>query len=167
MTDPFFSIRLEQPGDCPAIDLLNDAAFGPGRFARTAYRLREGVPHDPALSFVALTDDRLMGSVRLTPIAIGGDDALLLGPLAVNPEVSGRGIGRRLVRVAVEEAAALGHRLVLLVGDAPYYAPLGFELVTPGAITLPGPVDPRRLLAARLGDSAHDIKGEARSIRGR
>lgn len=162
MTEQTYSIRLETDGDAPAIDFLNDAAFGPGRFARTAYRLREGIPHDPALAFVATVGDRLVGSVRLTPILVGSAGALLLGPLAVHPDVANRGIGRTLVRAAVARARELGHRLVLLVGDPPYYAPVGFSPVRPGQITLPGPVDPHRLLAAHLDDGAETIAGEAR-----
>ncbi|WP_018700920.1 GNAT family N-acetyltransferase [Amorphus coralli] len=165
MTAETHQIRLEDPGDAPAIDNLNDAAFGPGRFARTAYRLREGVPHDPAISFVATWNGRLVGSVRLTPMEIGDAPALLLGPLAVHPDVANRGIGRALVRTSVERAAELGHRLVLLVGDPPYYAPVGFAPVTPGRITLPGPVDPRRILAAELTGDAGSITGEARRLR--
>ena len=157
-------IRIEEPGDEPAIDALNDAAFGPGRFARTAYRLREGVPHDPAISFVALWEGRLIGSVRLTAIEIGTHPGLLLGPLAVHPDVANRGIGRALVRSSVARATELGHRLVLLVGDPPYYAPVGFAPVAPGRITLPGPVDPRRILAAHLSDDADTIAGEARRL---
>lgn len=164
MSEESFVIRLEEAGDCPEIERLNDAAFGPGRFARTAYRLREGVAHDPTLSFVAIWRGGLVGSVRLTPIAIGAFDALLLGPLAVHPCAANRGIGRRLVRVAVEEARAQGHRLVLLVGDLSYYGPLGFSPVWQNAITLPGPVDPGRVLAARINDEAHEICGEARRI---
>lgn len=162
VTEQTYLIRLEAAGDVPAIDVLNDAAFGPGRFARTAYRMREGVPHDPALAFVATVGDRLVGSVRLTPIQVGADPALLLGPLAVHPDVANRGIGRALVRTAVARARALGHRLVLLVGDPPYYAPVGFSPVRPGQITFPGPVDPHRLLAVHLDDGADAIAGEAR-----
>lgn len=164
MTEKTYLIRLEDPDDCPAIDHLNDAAFGPGRFARTAYRLREGVAHDPLLSFVATWDGRLVGSVRLTPILIGSFPAQLLGPLAVHPDVASRGIGRALVRISVDRARELGHRLVLLVGDPPYYSPLGFEPVPFGEITFPGPVDARRILAARLDDAAGEIRGEARRV---
>jgi predicted N-acetyltransferase YhbS len=162
VTEQTYLIRLETAGDEPAIDLLNDAAFGPGRFARTAYRMREGVPHDPDLAFVATVGGRLVGSVRLTPVLIGDARALLLGPLAVHPDVANRGIGRNLVRRAVARARELGHRLVLLVGDPPYYAPVGFTPVRPGQITFPGPVDPYRLLAAHLDDEADTIAGEAR-----
>ena len=162
MTEQTYLIRLEAAGDAPAIDILNDTAFGPGRFARTAYRLREGIPHDPELAFVATVDGRLVGSVRLTPILVETTGALLLGPLAVHPDVANRGIGRNLVRTAVARARELGHRLVLLVGDPPYYAPVGFAPVRPGQITFPGPVDPHRLLAASLTDGAEAIAGEVR-----
>lgn len=160
-----FVIREEVPADAPTIEALLDVAFGPGRFAKTAYRLREGVPHDPRLSFVAIAGDRLVGSVRLTPFAIGDTPALLLGPLAVEPAFSGRGAGRELVRTALAAAHAQGHRLVMLVGDLPYYGPLGFVPVAPDRVTLPGPVDPRRLLVCGLVDgAAAEARGAARRI---
>ncbi len=150
MTESPFTLRPERPADAPAIEALNDVAFGPGRFARTAYRLREGVPPDPRLSLIAEIGERLIGSVRLTPITIAGRPALLLGPLAVDPAWSGRGCGKQLVRTALAAARAAGHALVLLVGDEPYYGPLGFARLPPGSVTLPGPVDPARILLAEL-----------------
>jgi predicted N-acetyltransferase YhbS len=75
---------------------------------------------------------------------------LLLGPLVVAPEFAGQGFGRQLIAEALERAKADGVRLVVLVGDEPYYGRFGFHPVPPGQITLPGPVDPRRLLAAEL-----------------
>jgi predicted N-acetyltransferase YhbS len=149
-----FTLVLERPEDAAAIEALNELAFGPGRFARAAYRLREGVPHDPALSFVALAGATMVGSVRLTRIRIGGRPALLLGPLAVVPEWKGRGAGKGLVRTALAAARAAGHQVVLLVGDEPYYGPLGFTRLPPYTITLPGPADPLRVLVAELQPGA-------------
>jgi predicted N-acetyltransferase YhbS len=153
--------RPELPGDDGAIDAMHAETFGPGRFARTAFRLREGVTHDIGVSLVAEHDGALVGSVRLTPIRIGDAPALLLGPLTVRPHLKNRGIGKALMRLAVERARYAGHRLVLLVGDLPYYAPFGFGVAPPGAITMPGPVDPSRLLIAEL------VPGAADQARGR
>ncbi len=147
-------LRPETAEDQAAIDALHDHAFGPGRFARTASRLREGVLADPHLSLVATVDGRLAGSVKISPIRIGGEAALLLGPLAVDPDFEKRGIGRALVAATIAEARARGHRLMLLVGDAPYYGPLGFNRVDPERIWLPGPVDPRRVLLCELVEGA-------------
>src|SRR5690606_33283205 len=91
MTSIPFTVRAEQPGDADRVEALNEAAFGPGRFSRSAYRLREGVPHDPDLSLVAEADGALVSSVRMTPIAIGGRPAILLGPLVVDPPWKGKG----------------------------------------------------------------------------
>lgn len=147
-----FLIRLEEPEDVSIIDTLHEEAFGPGRFARTAFRLREGIAHDPRLSFVGMVGEEVAGSVRLTPIAIGAANALLLGPLAVSPRFKNKGIGRALVRAALLAAKDLGEEYALLVGDAPYYAPLGFRQVEFGLIAFPGPVDPARVLVATLAD---------------
>ncbi len=154
-------IRHELPEDAAAVDALHEITFGPGRFAKTAYRLREGVPCDPALSFVALAGTRVVGSVRLTPILIGQRPATLLGPLCVHPDAQSRGTGRNLVAAALEAATARQAGPVLLVGDRAYYEPLGFAPVAPGAITLPGPVDANRLLIAAAG-AAGPFQGPAR-----
>jgi len=159
MTACPFSFRPELPEDDAEIDILHAQAFGPGRFVRAAFRLREGVPHAPDLSFVATLDGALVASVRLTPITIGGRPALLLGPLAVKPPHKGRGAGKRLVRAALEAAREGGHSVVLLVGDEPYYGPLGFARLARHAISLPAPVDPDRVLVAGLRPGALDGLG--------
>jgi predicted N-acetyltransferase YhbS len=158
------SFRVETPDDAAAIEAIHEETFGPGRFARTAFRLREGVPHDPLLSLVAIHDGDLVGSVRLTPIRIGEAPAMLLGPLAVRPHLKNRGIGKALMRHAMEAARQRGHSVVLLVGDLPYYWPFGFRAVPPGSIVMPGPVDPARLLVAELKPGAVDkARGIARA----
>ena len=149
-----FDYRPEQPSDAAAVEALHAEVFGPGRFARAAFRLREGVLHDPDLSLVATVDGKLAASVRLTPIRIGTVPALLLGPLVVAPPYAGRGAGRTLVRKSLAAARERGHRLVLLVGDEPYYGALGFSRLPPYAVTLPGPVDPARVLIASLAPNA-------------
>jgi predicted N-acetyltransferase YhbS len=156
MTDLSLTILPETPDDALAIDRLHERTFGPGRFARTAYRIREGVGHDLSLSFTARIGTLLVGSVRLSPITIGDTRALLLGPLTVEPPFRGRGIAKALVARSLAEAKAKGHRLVILVGDEPYYGPLGFSRIKKGQVTMPGPVDPARLLVAELAPGAFD-----------
>ena len=165
MTESPFTYRLEQPADNTEIETLHARTFGPGRFARAAFRLREDVPPDPALSFVALAGDELVASVRLTPIRIGDRPALLLGPLAVKPAHTGRGAGKQLVRIAVQAAREAGHNVILLVGDEPYYGPLGFTRLQRNAITLPAPVDPDRVLVAGLtADALEGLSGGAKRV---
>lgn len=165
MTTTAFTYRPEHPADDPGIEALHAQAFGPGRFARAAFRLREGVPHDPTLSFVALAEDEFVASVRLTSITIGGRPAILLGPLAVKPAYKGKGAGKQLVRISLAAAREAGHRVVLLVGDEPYYGPLGFTRLARGAITLPAPADPDRVLVAGLtADALDGLAGKAERI---
>lgn len=156
MTDLSLAIRPEVASEAPTIEKLHERAFGPGRFARTAFRLREGQPHEPTLSFTALVGTLVVGSIRLTRISIGGADGLLLGPVTVEPAFMGRGIGMALVRRSIEAAQAEGHRLVLLVGDEPFYARAGFKRVPGGRLTLPGPVDPARVLILELEPGAFE-----------
>lgn len=147
-------IRLEEAADSSEIESIQAAAFGPGRFVRTAFRIREGIPHDPSLSFVGLSGQTVAGSVRLTRIMIGERPSLLLGPLTVAPEFKNRGLGKKLLQVAIDAAGNEGETAILLVGDAPYYSPFGFQQVPMGSVQLPGPVDPARVLIARLNGAA-------------
>jgi predicted N-acetyltransferase YhbS len=156
MTDISLSILAETPDDAPAIERLHERTFGPGRYAKTAYRLREQVAHSLDVSFTARTGTLLVGSVRLSPVRIGETKALLLGPLTVEPAFRERGVGLALIERALKEAGAKGHRLVILVGDEPYYGKAGFKPVPPGRAIMPGPVDPARLLVAELADGAFD-----------
>jgi predicted N-acetyltransferase YhbS len=150
MTDLSLTILPETPDDALPIEQLHERTFGPGRFAKTAYRIREGVGHDPTLSFTARIGTLLVGSVRLSPVLIGITPALFVGPLTVDPPFRERGIGMMLLERALAEAKARRHRLAVLVGDEPYYAKAGFKRVPPGQVTMPGPVDPDRLLIAEL-----------------
>jgi predicted N-acetyltransferase YhbS len=161
-----WEIRPEEPSDATQIDALVAKSFGPGRYAKTAWRLREGVSPQKGLSFVAIEGDVLRGSVRFWPIAVGGDIALLLGPLAVETEQRGRGVGVGLMNRGVEEARALGHRAIILVGDAPYYARAGFAPLPAGKIKFPGPVDSARILGLALVEGALDsLGGDVRRAR--
>jgi predicted N-acetyltransferase YhbS len=156
MSDPSLTILPETVDDALAIERLNERAFGPGRFAKTAYRIREQLGHRLELSFTARIGTLLVGSVRLTPIKVGDTPALLLGPLTVEPPFRERGIGQALTERALAEARARGHRLVLLVGDEPYYGKCGFRRIAKGEATMPGPVDPARLLVCELVAGAFD-----------
>ena len=165
---PQFEIRDESAEDAVVLSDLSAAAFGPGRFARAAYRVREGVAPAPGLSLAVWSDGRLLGGVRFTPISVGAETrALLLGPLVIDPAHAGRGFGKALVIEGLARARARSFRLVVLVGDLPYYGRLGFQQVTPGQITLPGPVDPQRLLAFELQAGAlAGAKGMVQALRG-
>ena len=154
MTDLSLTILAETANDAQAIERLNSRTFGPGRFVLSSYRLREHADHRLDLSFTARIGTLLVGSVRQLPISIGDTPALLLGPLTVEPPFRKRGIGRALLDRAITEAKAKGHRLVVLVGDESYYGRVGFKVIPKGRASMPGPVDPKRLLVAELVDGA-------------
>jgi predicted N-acetyltransferase YhbS len=156
MSDPSPTIAPERPGDVQAIERLHERTFGPGRFALTAQRLREYVDHRLDLSFTARIGTLLVGSVRQLPVCIGDTPALMLGPLTVEPPFRSHGIGRALMERALNEARAKGFRLVVLVGDEPYYTRVGFKRIAKGRVTMPGPVDPARLLVVELVDGAFE-----------
>jgi predicted N-acetyltransferase YhbS len=163
MTDLSPTILPETPDDAVAVERLHERTFGPGRYAKSAYRLRERRGHQLELSFTARIGTLLVGSVRLSRIRIGETQALLLGPVTVEPPFRERGIGYALIDRALAEAKARGHRLVVLVGDEPYYGKSGFKRIPKGRATMPGPVDPARLLVCELADAAFD--GVAGAIR--
>jgi len=163
MSDLPLVLEPETPDDAEQIQRLNERVFGPGRFVRTAYRVRERADPDPSLSFVARVGTLLVGANSMTPIVIGEAPALLLGPLIVEPVFRSQGIGETLVTCSLEAARMAGWKLIILVGDEPYYARMGFKRVPAGRISLPGPVDPERLLYCELEPGALDAaSGEAR-----
>jgi len=177
-----YQITTERPEDGPAIEQLLDQAFGANRESKTSYRFREGVAPVDALKLVARAGDagaggRLIGTLRFWPIAIDGrplglgrKPALLLGPLAVAPELHGQGIGGALMRQGLDMAAWARHRIVLLVGDLGYYRRFGFAPALTHGLFMPGEV-PERLLAHELAAGAlNGVAGEVRpwrSVRGR
>ncbi len=113
MNDIALTILPETPADAPAIERLHERTFGPGRFAKTAYRLREQAAHRLDISFTARIGTLLVGSIWLSPIRIGETKALLLGPLTVEPAFRERGVGQALIERALRDAKAKGHRLVI------------------------------------------------------
>ncbi len=155
------SVLQEQPHHAADIAALHDLCFGPGRYVRTAERLREGNHKVDRLCRVGLISDRLCGTVRFWPIQVGDQSGLLLGPLAVAPDLRDRGIGLALMQSGLAQARSDGHRFAVLVGDEPYYARAGFKVVSPGKILLPGPFDASRLLIVELEPNV------AESVRGR
>lgn len=147
--------RHVRAADLPAIIALHETVFGPGRFARSAYRVREGKGLTSRFCRLAEREGELIASLRLTEILIGGKPgAALLGPIAVAAKFSNQGFGRRLIAEALEEMRSCGVALVVLVGDEPYYGRLGFKVVPPGQITFPGPANPARILACELQPGA-------------
>src|SRR3990172_8115428 len=156
MSELNVTILPETADDAQAIDRLHERTFGPGNYERTAFRIREGRAHLLELSFTARIGTLLVGSLRLTPICIGDTPALLLGPLTVEPPFRERGGGSALIKRALKDADAKGHRLVVLVGDEPFYGKIGFKRIPKGQVKMPGPVDPARLLVNELSPGAFD-----------
>jgi predicted N-acetyltransferase YhbS len=155
------ALSAERPADRPLVEELIARAFGPGRYAKTAERLREGNRPVADLCFVAWAEEGAVGCVRLWPVRIGGAKALLLGPIAVDETHQSRGLGAALIGRACDEAAGRGHGLVILVGDESYFGPLGFSAALAGAVVMPGPVDRRRVLVRALAPHAADgLKGQ-------
>jgi predicted N-acetyltransferase YhbS len=153
------SIEAARPADEAQIEKLHQRAFGPGRFARTAYRIREQAGEAATLAYVARVGSLLVGSVQLTPVRIGETRAFVLGPLTVEPAFEGRGIGAALLERASQAARAVRASAILLVGDEPYYGRHGYKRVPPGRISMPGPVDPGRLLMLAIGEDAAALAG--------
>lgn len=147
-------IDLEIPGDVAAREALLDRAFGPDRLAKTCERLREGRLPAEGLAFAVRDGDALVATLRFWHVDAGGVPALMLGPVAVDPAQQSRGFGGALIRHGLARAAEIGHRAVILVGDAPYYARFGFERCHAERLALPGPVDPARFLGLEIAAGA-------------
>jgi predicted N-acetyltransferase YhbS len=152
--DACAAIRAETPLDFLARESLLDRSFGTGRWRKTCERLREGRLPAPGLAFSATKNRILVGTLRFWSVDAGGCDALMLGPVAVASCQRSQGLGGRMIREGLERARALGHKAVILVGDAPYYERFGFSRAGALALDLPGPVDPARFLALELQPGA-------------
>jgi predicted N-acetyltransferase YhbS len=151
-----FAVRGERASDVAAREALLDASFGAGRTARTCQRLRDGRAPAEGLAFTAIRNGKLVGTVRLWHVSAGGRPALVLGPLAVDASCRGLGIGAALMDHALSAAKARGHGVVILLGDASYYARFGFSAEKTAKLSLPGPFERERLLALELRDGALD-----------
>ena len=151
-----FVIRAERASDVVAREALLDACFGGNRHMRTCQRLRDGRAPAEGLALSAVRQGRLVGTVRLWHVSVGGLQALMLGPLAVDDTCRGLGVGAALMDRALDIARHRGHAAVILLGDAPYYARFGFSAEKTGALSLPGPFERDRLLGLGLRDGALD-----------
>jgi predicted N-acetyltransferase YhbS len=151
-----FAIRAERASDVAAREALLDACFGASRHTRTCQRLRDGRAPAEGLSLSALCEGRLVGTVRLWHVSAGGQPALMLGPLAVEDSSRKLGVGAALMDHALAAAKARGHRAVILLGDAPYYARFGFSAAKTGELSLSGPFERDRLLGLELREGALD-----------
>jgi len=151
-----FAIRAERASDVVAREALLDACFGDNRHMRTCQRLRDGRAPAEGLALSATARGRLVGTVRLWHVSAGGIPALMLGPLAVEVTSRKLGVGAALMDHALAAATARGHRAVILLGDAPYYARFGFSAARTSELSLPGPFERDRLLGLELRDGALD-----------
>jgi len=151
-----FAIRAERASDVAAREALLDACFGVNRHTRTCQRLRDGRAPAEGLAFSAVRQGRLVGTVRLWHVSAGGIPALMLGPLAVEDSSRKLGVGAALMDHALAAAKARGHRAVILLGDAPYYARFGFSAAKTGELSLSGPFERDRLLGLELREGALD-----------
>jgi predicted N-acetyltransferase YhbS len=151
-----FAIRAEEASDVVAREALLDACFGENRHLRTCQRLRDGRAPAEGLAFSAMAEGKLVGTLRLWHVSAGGIPALMLGPLAVEASSRKLGVGTALMDHALAAATTRGHRAVILLGDAPYYARFGFSPDKMAELSLPGPFERDRLLGLELASGALD-----------
>jgi len=150
-----YQIIHERPEDAAKIEPLLELCFGPARFEKTAYKIREKLTPISQLSLVAIEGDKLHGTIRYWPLVIDqAFSALLLGPIAVAPDKQGEGIGISLIEESLKLAKELGHKAVILVGDPDYYKRFGFSSAFAKRLDMPGPVDAHRFLVHELVDNS-------------
>jgi predicted N-acetyltransferase YhbS len=164
-----FRVAPHSAGEEERIEGVLNAAFGPGRFAKTSERIRErGAAFVPALSHVAYQGADLKGCCQIWRVRVGEGTALFLGPLAVHPNTQGGGLGALLVNTTVAACAEAANASdsqandgswVFLIGAPRFFEPLGFTQVPKGQLTLPGAVDPARLMWIGLKPGALDYAG--------
>jgi len=157
---PAYEILPDTPAHADAVEALYDEVFGPGRFAKTAERLREGNAKIADASLVAVDAEGLTGVVRVWPVTVGeGGRAAFLGPIAVAERRRGNGVAFMLMERAIGVCREQGYAAVILVGDQEYYDRFGFKRAGDGRFALPGPVDQHRILIRDLSAGATKLKG--------
>jgi predicted N-acetyltransferase YhbS len=150
-------LASESFSDAPRAEALIEAAFGPGRLAKAAERVRESAEFAPDLSFCAWRDGAMVGTVKMWRARVGETPVVFLGPIAVESSERSAGVGALLVERACEAAALAGETAIVLVGDEPYFGRFGFSVA--GEVALPGPVDPKRVLAKALNPQGAALAG--------
>ncbi|MBS0333712.1 MAG: N-acetyltransferase [Proteobacteria bacterium] len=161
---PGLVLQSERPQDGPQVDALIERAFGPGRYAKASERVREFAEFAPELSVCAWSNGRLLGCARMWRVQAGGVPVTFLGPFAVEQGERSAGFGARMIARACEAAAAAGETHVVLVGDEAYFSRVGFAKAGGRKVTLPGPVDPARVLVRALTPDAVELEGPIRPL---
>ena len=157
-----YTLLAEKPEHHDAIERVLDRAFGPGRHAKTSERVRErGARLEPGLSRVALGEaGDVIGVCRIWRVSAGAP-IFFLGPLAVDPAAQAAGLGLAMSRDCVAACRSIGGAGIVLVGAERFFRPLGFSVVPSGRVSLPGPVNPARLLWLELRPGGFDkVQGE-------
>ena len=145
------NIRLAHDKDLKNIEKLLDEAFGPGRYARTAYRYREKHNLISEYSYIYQDNKQLLASISFSQIFINNkSEGLLLGPLAVKPGHVGKGYGVALVETTIKLIKkSKKYNFIVLVGDIDYYRRFNFKQISQ-PLNLVGPVNPNRVLILSL-----------------
>lgn len=137
--------------DGQAVETLLDAAFGADRRGRTAYRLREGASAIPALSFAAWDGTQLVGTLQSWPVALrtasGIEPLVMVGPVAVQPDSQGKGIGKVLMDALIQAAEQTSADALMMIGDPEYYGRWDFTADKTAGWRIDGPYEQHRLLA--------------------
>ena len=152
MNDSIF-IRKEQEIDNTEINTLYTHSFGPGRYAKSAFRYREKYDHSIDISQVIIYQSKLIGSVRFWNILVNNKKSLLLGPIVMHRDYRGQGFGKRLLEDSILNCKNLGHNLIILVGDLSYYSKVGFKRIGQRKILFEGPVNYERVLYIEFNKS--------------
>ncbi len=152
------TLKKTESQDKDKITKLCDIVFGPGRFAKTAFRLREAYYGCDDFGLCIISGNNIIGSITFTPVKVGNcKGAYLLGPLAVHPRIAGQGCGVNLVEQGIMIAHEKGAKLIILVGDLSYYSRVGFTTIPEGSLSFPGPVDSKRILVRELENNAMTV----------
>lgn len=160
---------LEIIAETPAIhaeeiEALYDSTFGPGHFAKTAERLREGTVSIPNLNRVAVLDGKVIAACRLWPVEVGEAQipAVFVGPVAVAPGFQGQRLGLSVTGKALEAAAEAGWEAAVIIGSPRYFSEIGFDVVSKGQLRFPGPQDPARIMVRSLAGNAAELSGRVK-----
>ena len=139
---------------------MNKLAFGQEDEPRLVDALRESDDFIPELSLVAVKEEKVVGHILFSPIAIeteiGYVRVLSLAPMAVLPEFQKQGIGSELARKGLRECERFGHEVVVVIGYPEYYPRFGFSSARAKGLEAPFEVPDEAFMVLEINEGALD-----------
>jgi predicted N-acetyltransferase YhbS len=135
--------RRENISDRDQVYRIHQDAFQRDDEAQLVEKLRNNTQFNPNLSFVAVTDKKIVGHILFTPIQISSKSisSLALAPISILSEYQRQGIGSQLIEYALNQLKLQGFSSVIVLGHEHFYPKFGFLPAKKYNIRAPMPLE--------------------------